>query len=308
MAENNSRYICPPFLKPGDKAVIVSPAGCIDPQFVYGAARRMESWGLEVEVAPHACGEHFRFSGTRAERLADLQQALDRPDVALILCSRGGYGAIQIACDLDFGAFSRRPKWLAGYSDITLLHAAFQAHGYMSLHCHMARHLALCDDSDPDTGAMRSLLFGSVPVYTVPVHRLNRTGSCRGILRGGNLAVLGGLRGTPLDLPEGNDTVLFIEDIGERPYRIDRLMYNLRTGGVLERLAGLIVGTFCGYEDDLSMGCDVCSVISDAVSDYGFPVCFGFPVGHEGRNVPLVCGSAVSLEVDNSESRLKISV
>ena len=301
------KYIRPGYLKKGDKAIIVSPSGHIEGEFIDKAAATLESWGLKVDVAEHAKGQFYRFSGTDRERLDDLQKAFDDPKARLILCSRGGYGAARIITRLDFTKFKECPKWVAGYSDITAIHAAIQTQGCMSLHCQMAKHLSLNDNNDKDISLMRRVLFGEKTAYDIACHTLNRNGESSGILRGGNLSVLYGMRGTPFDLPAGRENIiLFIEDINERPYCIDRIMQNLKAGGVLERLSGLIVGTFSGYEEDLSMGKDVYYMIAEAVSAYSCPVCFGFPVGHEGHNLPMICGAETTMRVSEKGVRIEL--
>lgn len=289
----------PPFLQPGDKVTIISPAGKIDKNFLKGAQKTMESWGLKVNIAKHAAGEDGRFSGTTRQRTADLQVAMDDEQTKAILCSRGGYGAIHLIDQIDFTRFKQSPKWLLGYSDITLLHGLYQHNGFASIHSLMARHLAVEATDDPCSLHLKELLFGKLPTYQSPKHKLNLKGAAKGTLRGGNLSVLYGLRGTPYDF-SAEGTILFIEDIGERPYHIDRMMHNLKLGGVLEKLSGLIVGQFTEYEEDLSIGKEVYEMIADLVKPYGYPVCFDFPVGHIANNVPLICGGEIELTVGNN--------
>lgn len=296
--------IFPPFLTHGDLVTIVSPSGKIDQRFLAGAQSRLEDWGLRVKLARHAGTAFGRFAGTKKQRAADLQHALDDAETKAILCSRGGYGAIHLIDKLDFTSFASHPKWLLGYSDITLLHALWQQQGYASIHSPMARHLTVEPAENPCTESLRQLLFGHLPSYSFEGHKLNRAGTTEGILRGGNLSVLYGLRGTPFDLPP-QGTILFIEDIGERPYHVDRMMNNLRLGGILENLSGLIVGQFTEYEEDPSLGKEVYGLIAELVKDYDYPVVFGFPVGHTSTNYPLVCGAKVHLNVNRKACELK---
>lgn len=293
----------PPFLQTGDQVTLISPSGKIDSDFLKGAKKTLESWGLKAVIAKHAAGEHGRFSGSVKQRTADLQEAMDDNKCKAILCSRGGYGAIHLIDKINFTKFSYNPKWLLGYSDITLLHALFQQNGYASIHSLMARHLAVESKEDVNTQHLKKMLFGEVSTYQSPKNKLNIKGSSSGVLRGGNLSVLYGLRGTPYDF-QAKDTILFIEDIGERPYHIDRMMNNLKLGGVLENLSGLIVGQFTEYEEDRSLGKEVCEMIADMVAPYGYPVCFDFPVGHVTNNVPLICGAKVQLSVTNNGGEL----
>ena len=191
----------PPFLQPGDKVVIVSPSSKIDKEFLKGARKRIESWGLNVAIGKHAGGSSGRYAGTIKQRLKDLQDAMDDPTVKAILCSRGGYGAVHLVDKIDFTAFHEHPKWLLGFSDITALHNLFQKNGYASLHSLMARHLTVEPEDDPCTVYLKDILFGNLPVYTCEKHKLNKQGSAQGILHGGNMAVAYGLRGTPYDIP-----------------------------------------------------------------------------------------------------------
>ena len=246
--------IYPPRLREGDRVIILSPSSKIDKAFLRGAVRRLQSWGLEPVLAPHAGSSHGTYAGTMAQRLRDLQEALDDPQARAILCSRGGYGAVHLVDKLDFTRFRQQPKWLIGFSDITALHNVFQHEGFASLHAPMARHLTVEPNDDPAMLALRDFLFGHYPEgrqdfgIACEAHRLNHRGTARGILRGGNLSVFYGLRGTPWDIP-AEGTLLFLEDVGERPHAVERMMYNLKLGGVLERLCGLIIGQFTEYEE-----------------------------------------------------------
>lgn len=303
--------VYPPSLCPGDRVVIVSPSGRVDPAYLVGARRRLESWGLEVQTAPHAAGSYATFAGTVDERLADLQAAMDDPVAKAILCSRGGYGAVHLLNSLDFTHFRQHPKWLIGFSDITALHCLFQSQGFASLHSLMAKHLTLDPEDHLPLRCLQSILFGSSPqgepilTYRKPRHTLDHLGCARGILRGGNFAVAYGLRATPYDIPpEG--TVLFLEDVGERPHAVERMMYNLKLSGVLSRLSGLIIGQFTEYEEQGQLGKDLYGALSDLLSGYDYPVAFDFPVGHRfSMNLPLICGAPITLEVGSLETTLR---
>lgn len=311
-----SHLIFPPFLHEGDRVVIISPSSKIDKSFLKGAKKRMKSWGLEVVMGKHAANSHGSYAGSIKHRLQDLQDAMDDDRAKVIFCSRGGYGAVHLVDRLDFTRFARHPKWLIGFSDITALHNVFQAHGFASLHAPMARHLTVEPDDDFCMNRLKDILFGRWTVgepadadvrrcfaYTCPSHKLNHRGTCTGIIRGGNLSVFYGLRGTPYDIP-AEHTILYIEDVGERPHAVERMMYNLKLGGVLEKLSGLIIGQFTEYHENHSLGKDLYGALADIVAEYDYPVCFGFPVGHVSMNVPLINGAEVSLEVGKKEVRL----
>lgn len=299
-----SDLLLPPYLNKGDKVTIVSPSSKIDNQFLKGAKMRLESWGLKVAIGKHAASSSGRYAGTIHQRLKDLQDAMNDPKTKAILCSRGGYGAVHLVDKLDFTAFHENPKWLLGFSDITALHNVFQKNGYASLHSLMARHLTVELEDDPCTLHLKNILFGEVPTYSCEKHKLNKLGTAKGVLRGGNMAVAYGLRGTPYDIP-AEGTVLFIEDVSERPHAIERMMYNLKLGGVLEKLSGLIVGQFTEYEEDRSLGKELYGALADLVKEYDYPVCFNFPVGHITHNLPLIEGAQVEFTVAKKNVELK---
>lgn len=294
---NSEQLIYPPFVERGDQVIILSPSSKIDKSFVDGAKKRLQSWGLNVRKAPHVLSASGTYAGGIAQRLGDLQRALDDDKAKVIFCSRGGYGAVHLVGKLDFTRFRQHPKWLIGFSDITALHQVMQREGFASLHAPMARHLTVEPEDDVAAETLRKLLFGeSVSPYRVAPHKLNRKGSAGGTLRGGNLAVSYGLRGTPWDFP-AEGTILCIEDVGERPHAIERMLYNLKLGGVLERLSGLIVGQFTEYEERKQLGKELYGAIADLVKEYDYPVCFNFPMGHVKENMPLILGGEVELTV-----------
>lgn len=294
----------PPYLSEGDRVAIVSPSSKIDKSFLKGAKERLESWGLKVVMGKYAGNASGRFAGSVRQRLGDLQKAMDDPEIKAILCSRGGYGAVHLIDKLDFTRFREHPKWLIGFSDITALHNLFQSNGFASLHAPMARHLTVEPENDPCTLHLKHILCGELPHYSCPHHKLNHPGTARGILRGGNMAVFHGLRGTPYDIP-ADGTILFVEDISERPHAIERMMYNLKLGGVLEKISGLIIGRFTEYDEDRSLGKELYAALAELVMEYDYPVCFHFPVGHVTYNLPLINGAEIELNVGKKTTELK---
>ena len=295
--------MAPPHLQPNDLIHIVSPSGTINPAFIDGAKKTLSSWGLQVTEGNFARTEYGRFAGTKEQRISDLQSALDNPNVKAILCSRGGYGLSQIIDKLDFSAFKKSPKWLIGFSDITILHNLITNLGIASIHGIMAKHLTELPATSEQVQLLKDILFGELPSYSISTEPFNRHGKASGKLIGGNLSVLMGLRGSEYDLPyRGN--ILFIEDIAEKPYHIDRMMQNLRFSGALAQLSGLVVGQFSDCEEDPTMHQTVAGIISDAVRDYNYPVCFNFPAGHVDYNLPLVLGENVTLAVDENIASL----
>lgn len=294
----------PPFLQPNDQIRIVSPSGFINPEFIDGATKALSSWGLNVSEGAFSRLEYGRFAGTKEQRIADLQQALDDPKIKAILCSRGGYGLANIIDKLDFTAFAKFPKWLIGFSDITILHNAISNLGIASVHAIMAKQLSELSPDSEQVIQLRNLLFGRLPSYSLPPYELNRLGNAEGKLVGGNLSVLMGLRGSPFE-PDYSKAILFIEDIGEEPYHIDRMLQNLRFSGVLAQLSGLVVGHFSECEEDSLMMQTIPQIIHSAVNEYSYPVCFNFPAGHVDYNLPLIMGANIGLEVKENGVQLK---
>ncbi len=291
-------------LQPGDAIAIVSPSGAVNPDYIDGAAMRLRNWGFEVVEAPHARNTYGRYSGTADERISDLQWAVDNPYIKAVLCSRGGYGAIQIIEHIDFSPLLQTPKWLIGFSDITVFHAALTNMSVPSIHGIMAKNLTENNVEDPSVVLWHDILKGDKPVYRIASHALNRTGLTTGRLTGGNLSVLYGLRGTIYDIKPQN-SILFLEDLAEKPYHIDRMMQNLKIGGILEKLSGLVVGQFSETEEDPLMYKTVYEIIAGAVSGYNYPVCFNFPAGHIAQNMPLIMGAEIKLEVTEKEVSLR---
>lgn len=292
----------PEFLKQGDKVMVVSPSGKIDSEIVDRGMAVLAEWGLDPVCGCSGKSVCGRFAGDDKARFLDLKDAWQSDEIKAVFCSRGGYGAIRLLDKITDDMIAARPKWFVGYSDITLLHAAHRRAGVVSLHAPMMKHLAE-DKNDRASGLLREVLFGRFSGYTVPGHPLNRPGSTVGPLFGGNLSVLSGLRGTPYDQIKEGD-ILFVEDIAERPYHLERMFYNLKLGGVLRSLSGLIVGRFTDYEEDCSLGMTVYEMIKNMVAEYDYPVCFGFPVGHVKENFPMPEGMPVQLSVTTEQVAL----
>jgi len=293
----------PPFLKPNDQIRIISPSGSIDPEYIDGAKNILTGWGFKVTEGQYARSEYGRFAGTSEQRAGDLQQALDDTNVKAIMCSRGGYGAAQIIDRIDFTGFIKSPKWLIGFSDITILHNAISNMGIASIHGIMAKQLTELPVESEQVKNLRNILTGNLPAYTIPGEEYNRIGQAQGKLLGGNLSVLMGLRGSQYDLTYKN-AILFIEDIGEKPYQIDRMIQNLRFSGVLKQLSGLLLGQFSDCDEDPLMMQSISGLIFDAVKDYDYPVGFNFPAGHVDNNFPIIIGANVTLRVTKNSTEL----
>ena len=296
----------PPFLKLNDKVAIVSPAGNISPIHVKNTIDILQEWGLEVETAENALSNTGRFSGFVEQRLHDLQTAMDDPDVKLIFCSRGGYGTIHLLDKLDFRGIKENPKWLIGFSDITALHSTLQSHGIMSIHGPMTKHFSEEGNSNLSVLYTKAAISGKDLDYTIPVEYpfLNREGKATGTLFGGNLSVYTSLLGSKYNKIPRNG-ILFLEDIGEEPYRIDRMIYQLKLSGVFNKIKGLIVGQFTNYVEDNKMYGSLYESIYSAVKEYNFPICFGFPVGHTKINLPMIMGGNTTLTVNKKSVLLK---
>ena len=293
--------ITPRPLHDGDKIAIVSPAGPVDSTLVYAAADTLRAQGFRVDIMPHAIGRVGQYAAADSDRLADLRAAFSDTTVRAILCSRGGYGAVHLLDSISQLPLQRDPKWLIGFSDISALHAMLASRGIESIHGNMCKHMALGPDDD-DNAMMLAMLRGYRPVYNFEADTLNRCGSARGRLLGGNLAVVAELINTPYDVIQPG-AILYIEDVEEPIYKIERIMYQLRLSGVLPRLCGLIVGQFTGYKPNDSYE-TMERMVADMVAPYGYPVAFNVPVGHVDHNVPVINSAMVSLDVSPSGTRL----
>ena len=298
--------IRPPFLKLNDKAVIVSPSGKISPIYVNNTVEILQSWGLDVEISKNALSEVGCFSGFVEQRFNDLQLAMDDAAVKLIFCSRGGYGAIHLLEKLNFDKIKKNPKWMIGFSDITALHTTFQRKGLMSIHGPMAKHFSDEGESDLSVLYTKMTLMGKPLNYNIPVNpaSLKREGKATGTLFGGNLSVLTSMLGSKyIKVPRNG--ILFLEDIAEKPYKVDRMMHQLKLTGVFSNLKGLVVGQFTEYEEDNNMYASLYESIFSVVKEFSFPVCFDFPVGHTKTNLPMIMGGNATLTVAKESVALK---
>ena len=294
----------PPFLQPGDKVAIVSPASAVKPEFIDGACYVLEQWGFTPVPSEHCRNSVGYYSGTVEERLNDLRQAIFDPEIKAILCGRGGYGTIHLTDFISTNELKINPKWIIGFSDISALHAMCHRAGIASIHSSMAKQLALFGTDNHCNKALLNILTGQLPTYTTPSHPFNRMGSVTGEIVGGNLAVLSGLIGTEYDLLLP-DKILFIEDIAEPIYKVERILYNLRLSGGLQRLKGLIVGQFTDYREPDANGDTMYGMIRRMIEPYDYPVCFDFPIGHIDGNLPVIEGATASLNITPHEAKLE---
>ncbi len=293
----------PPYLQKGDSIGIVCPAGYMTTEKVQTCINTLQDWGYKVKLGKTVGGDSpTYFSGTDEERLADFQQMLDDDEVKTVLCGRGGYGMGRIIDKIDFKKFKKKTKWIVGYSDITVLHSHLYSNYYISsLHAPMAGAFNDEGFKNEYVLSLKNALEGKKIKYSCPVHEFNRTGEAMGELVGGNLSLLAHLTGTGSDI-KTKGRILFIEDVGEYSYNIDRMLYQLKRSGKLSRLAGLMIGGFTEMKDtERSFGKPVFEIIRDVIKEYNYPVCFDFPVSHSDRNCALKVGVEYKLKVGRSK-------
>ena len=298
--------IIPPYLKQDDTIGMICPSAYMPLEKVQCCIETLKQWGFNVQVGKTVGNQFNYFSGTDQERLHDLQLMLDDKNVKAVFCARGGYGLSRIIDDVNFEKFIQHPKWIIGYSDITLLHAhIFSNYNIASLHAPMAAAFNEMDESEMYISSIYKSLIGEQQAYECISHRLNRIGNCNGELVGGNLALLAHIIGTESDINTKNK-ILFIEDIGEYKYNIDRMLMQLKRTGKLDNLAGLIVGSFNEIKDTtIPFGKGLKEIIFDVVNGYNYPVCFDFPVGHIKENYALKIGKSYQLKIDVQDVFLK---
>jgi len=293
----------PPYLQKGDCIGIVCPAGYMPVEKVSECIRVLnEEWGFRTKVGETVGKIHNYFSGTDEERLADLQRMLDDEEVKAVLCARGGYGVGRIIDRISFKKFKKHPKWIIGFSDITVLHSHVYSNYYIStMHAPMAAAFNDGGYISEYVQSLRTALEGKKIRYRCEPHEFNRKGEGVGELVGGNLALLAHLIGTDSDI-KTKGKILFLEDTGEYLYNIDRMMYQLKRSGKLSRLAGLIIGGFTDCKDtERPFGQTVYEIIRDVVKEYDYPVCFDFPVSHGKKNYALKTGAGYMLKVGKTK-------
>ncbi len=293
----------PPYLKQGDTIGIVAPAGFMPFEKMQTCVDTLQEWGYQVKLGDttHSDSTNY-FSGTDEERLDDLQKMMDDKNVQAILCARGGYGMSRIIDKINFRKFKTRPKWIIRFSDITVLQSHLYAqYDIASLHAPMAAAFNDGQANNPFIQSLKNALEGKPADYHVASHRFNRPGHVKAELVGGNLCMLAHLIGSPSDM-NTKGKILFLEDIGEQLYNIDRLFFQLKRSGKMEKLAGLIIGGFTDNQDtERPFGKSAEEIINDHVKQYKYPVCFGFPVSHEKENYALKVGGKYSLRITEEE-------
>lgn len=303
----------PPYLKQGDIIGITCPAGFITYDEIAPAIQQMESWGFKVAIGKTVGARDFTFGGTDEERLADLQQMLDDTSIKAIMCARGGYGAVRIIDQLDFGVFKISPKWLIGFSDITILHCHLNSnYRFASIHSKMCNSFPTdwtkAEPIQIETikSIEKALKGEELMTYEASYQNNNRLGEAEGELIGGNLRCIENLAGSASEI-KTDGKILFVEDVGEYLYSIDRMFFNLKRSGKLNKLKGLVVGGFRVKKDDEGdgFGKTLEQIVLEKVKEFNYPVCFDFPVGHQKANYALKCGVKHLLSVTEQTTTLK---
>ncbi|HEX4876512.1 MAG TPA: LD-carboxypeptidase [Chitinophagaceae bacterium] len=297
----------PAYIKKGDTIGLVCPAGYMPAEKVQTCIKALQDWGYHIKIGKTiGGGSQTYFSGTDEERLSDFQQMLDDDEVKVVLCARGGYGTGRIIDKIDFKKFRKQPKWIVGYSDVTVLHSHLYTNYYISsLHAPMAAAFNEEGFKNEFVKSLKGALEGKKAKYRCESHDFNKKGEAIGELVGGNLSLLAHLTGTASDI-KTRGKILFLEDVGEYLYNIDRMMHQLKRSGKLSRLAGLIFGGFTESKDtERPFGKSVYELLHDIVKEYDYPVCFDFPVSHTDRNYALKIGVGYKFKVGKNKVTLE---
>ncbi len=292
--------IIPPYLKQGDTIGITCPAGSLTLDTIKPMVEQLTAWGFQVQIGKTVGTSYNKFSARDDERLSDLQAMLDDQNIKAILFGRGGYGTVRIIDQIDFSSFLKHPKWMLGYSDITCIitHLHTQLN-VCSIHGHMSGGYQKSDFDEESTQSIFNVLKGDKTTYAIPTHPLTRAGDAEGILIGGNLSLIADNIGTKSDI-ETAGKILFIEDVGEYKYNIDRMLWQLKRAEKLSHLKALLVGGFTQtLDNETPFGMSEEEIVWEKVKGYSYPVYFNFPVGHQPRNVALKVGLPYKLENNN---------
>lgn len=298
-------YRIPPYLQPGDKVAIVCTARKFSVEEAQPAIALLESWGLQVVLGQTIGLDNFQLGGTDAARAADLNQQLRDPEIKAIWCARGGYGTVRIIDAIDFSPLEQQPKWLIGFSDVTTLHSHMHNLGLATIHGIMA--FSVPSAVEESKTSLYHALFGQPLSYSIEAVNGNRKGSASGVLVGGNLSILYSLLGSESSM-DTKGKILFLEDLDEYLYHVDRMMHNLKRNGMLKDLAGLLIGGMTDMHDNsIPFGYNAQEIILDAVKEYNYPVAFCFPAGHGASNWALKLGTIVELEVTDNQVNVAFS-
>ncbi len=300
---SQKNMIFPSHLKKDDTVAIICTARKFFPEDAKPAIELLESWGLKAKLGRTIGKDSCQLGGTDIERAADLQEQMDDPTVKAIWCARGGYGTVRIIDKVDFTNFKKNPKWIMGFSDVTVLHSHLNTLGIASLHSIMPFTVPRAPEEVKET--LRKALFGELIAYEVPSASYNRNGKAKGELVGGNISILYSLLGSKSSI-DTKDKILYIEDLDEYLYHIDRMMYNIKRNGYFDQVKGIIVGSLSDMHDnEIPFGQNAVQIINIITEEYNIPVAFDFPAGHQKDNRTLVLGSQVEFEVNETEVSLK---
>ena len=305
--QNKKKLLKPAYLKVGDTIAIVAPAGILKnkKEIVKKAKELAESWGLHVLYGKNMFNQENHFAGSDIERAADFQQALDNPSIKAIWAARGGYGSVRILDKLDFTKFLKHPKWIIGYSDITAFHSHIHTLGIETIHGMMASSLGdPLDEIEETVSTFKKTLFGEQLAYKIAPNKMNRIGLAKGEIIGGNLSILMSMLGSKSQI-NTTGKILFIEEIGEYKYSIDRMLQSLKRAGFFKKCKGLIIGDISNIKNNTTKwGKPIEQLILDVVSEYSFPVLFNFPAGHEKDNRALILGRTILVNVSNKNTSI----
>lgn len=304
MAINNINSLTPPFLKKGDLVEIIAPAKFVSNEDINSAIQTIEQAGFNVKTNASIFDQHNVYSGTIDQRTKNLQRALDNTETKAIFFARGGYGTIQIIDQLDFTVFSKTPKWLIGFSDITTILIHIQTnYKIQSIHGPMPYNFSKTNSNHIAT--LFAILKGETKKIKSPHHKLNKPGTASGKLVGGNLSILCSLIGSSSFKELNQDIIFFIEDVDEYLYHIERMIYTLERSGFLKKIKGLIIGQMTNMLDnEIPFGKSVYELIYDIANKYDYPICFDFPFGHGNQNYPMIIESRVKLDINDNSSTL----
>lgn len=294
--------IIPTHLKKGDTVAIVCTARKFFPEDAKPAIDLLESWGLKVKLGSTIGKDSCQLGGTDIERAADLQEQINNPNIKAIWCARGGYGTVRIIDSIDFSSMKKHPKWIMGFSDVTVLHSHLNNLGIATLHSIMPFTVPRAPEEVKET--LRKALFGEPISYDVPTVSYNRNGNAKGELVGGNISILYSLLGSKSSI-HTKDKILFIEDLDEYLYHIDRMMYNLKRNGYFDNVKGIIVGSLADMHDnEIPFGQNAVQIITEITKEFNIPIAFDFPAGHQKDNRTLILGNQVEFEVNETKVSL----
>jgi len=301
-----TQLIQPELLKSGDTISILAPSGVLNnfDNKITKAINIFKSWGLNVVLGNHIYDKNGHFAGTDKNREKDFQKALDNKNIKAIWCARGGYGAVRIIDKLNFDNYLKNPKWIIGFSDITVIHNKLNFLNSESIHAMMITGFEDIGQNNDSLSKLKNVLFGDSLSYSITSNKNNKTGKSEGIIVGGNLTLIQSTIGSKTEL-KMKDKILFIEEIGEYAYHIDRMLYSLKRAGYFENCKGLIVGQISDVKKNTTdFGRSINELILDVLDEYNFPILFDFPAGHEKTNFPIILGRKVILDVSKSESKV----